>query len=66
MKTTIVLASQTMTWDFVRYVIDTGDHPPIRIPMRRIPHALLEIMEEEVKSLLQAGIIRQTKYGMTE
>ena len=26
--------------------------------MRRMPHALLEIVEEEVKSLLQAGIIR--------
>ena len=44
--------------DVCVHEIDTGDYPPISIPMRRIPHVLLEIVEEEVKSLLRARVIR--------
>ena len=37
--------------------IDTGDHPPIKQPPRRIPQAQRAVVEEEVKKMLEQGIV---------
>ena len=43
--------------DLVQHEIDTGDHPPIKQPARRIPLNKRKIAEEEVKKMLEHNII---------
>jgi hypothetical protein len=41
----------------VEHGIDTGDHRPIRQPLRRHPISHLEIIDQQVEEMLQSGII---------
>ena len=41
----------------IEYRIDTGDHRPIRQPLRRQPFQHLEIIDKQVKDMKDAGII---------
>jgi len=45
----------------VSHSIDTGDHPPIKQPVRRVPFALRSKVDELVKSLLAQGVIVPSK-----
>jgi hypothetical protein len=38
--------------------IDTGNHPPVRQPLRRHPYAHLAEIESNVQAMLEAGVIR--------
>ena len=38
--------------------IDTGNHPPVRQPLRRHPYVHLAEIERNVQEMLQAGVIR--------
>ena len=42
---------------YVEYKIDTGDHRPIRQPLRRHPFKHLEAIDEQVEDMLQHGVI---------
>ena len=44
--------------DIVRHVIDTGDHPPIKQPIRRIPFVHREKISAMVDELLAQGVIQ--------
>ena len=37
--------------------IDTGDHRPIRQPLRRQPFEYLQVIDEQVANMTKAGII---------
>jgi len=41
----------------IEYRIDSGDHRPIRQPLRRQPFQHLEIIDKQVKDMMDAGII---------
>ena len=41
--------------------IDTGDHPPIRQPPRRVPFLLRQKIEEMVDEMTEKGVIRPSK-----
>ena len=41
----------------VQHKINTGDHAPIKIPPRRAPMAMRVIYDEEVKKMLDQGVI---------
>ena len=43
--------------DITTHTIDTGDHPPIKIPARRVPLHKQEAMTTEVEKMLDKGII---------
>jgi len=43
--------------DFVEYHIDTGDHRPIRQPLRRHPFQHLEWIDQEVEEMQKYGIV---------
>jgi len=43
----------------VEYRIDTGEHRPIRQPLRRHPFAHLDVIEEQVETMKKSGIIEQ-------
>jgi len=45
----------------VSHSIDTGDHPPIKQPVRRVPFALRSKVDELVKSMLAQGVIVPSK-----
>ena len=44
--------------DRVTHSIDTGDHPPVRQPPRRIPFALRQTVREMVGAMLERGIVQ--------
>ena len=44
--------------DRVTHSIDTGDHPPVRQPPRRIPFALRQTVREMVEAMLERGIVQ--------
>ena len=46
--------------DLITHSIDTGDSPPIRQPLRRIPFALHNKMEELVQKMLEQGVIQHS------
>ena len=43
--------------DLVKHCIDTGDNAPVKQPFRRAPMASRVIQEEEVKKMLEQGVI---------
>ena len=43
--------------DLVSHSIDTGDHPPVREPLRQHPRAYMEELDAHVDRMLQQGII---------
>ena len=45
----------------VEHVIDTKDHPPIKDPPRRVAPHKLPVIEENVKKLLDMGVIQPSK-----
>ena len=50
--------SDTPGWtDVVEHVINTGDASPIRLAPYRTPHSAHEFLRNEIKTLLQQGII---------
>ena len=44
----------------VQHKINTGDHPPIRQPVRRVPAAHREQVREGIQEMLQKGIVRSS------
>ena len=46
--------------DLITHSIDTGDNPPIRQPLRRIPFALHSKMEELVQKMMKQGVIQHS------
>ena len=44
----------------VTHSIDTGDHPPIKQPPRRIPYALRQTVDEMVDDMLRQEVIQPT------
>ena len=44
--------------DIVQHVIDTGDHPPIKQPIRRIPFVHREKISDMVDEMLAQGVIQ--------
>ena len=54
-------ASELGTTDIVQHTIDTGDHSPIKQPLRRTPFALRAKMDELVREMLSQGVIEQSK-----
>ena len=49
------------TTGVVSHTIDTGDHPPIRQPLRRTPFALRAKVEEMVREMLDQQVIIPSK-----
>ena len=45
----------------VKHVINTGDHPPIRQPVRRTPFALRNEVDEMVQEMLTQGVIQPSQ-----
>ncbi len=43
--------------DIIRHRIDTGDHPPLRQPARRIPFSLRTKVEQMVEEMEEQGVI---------
>ena len=41
----------------VKHKIDTGDHPPIKLPPRRQPMATRVVTDEKVREMLEQGVI---------
>ena len=54
-------ASELGTTTVVNHTIDTGDHHPIKQPLRRTPFALREKVDELVQGMLLQGVIQQSK-----
>ena len=46
--------------ELMSHHIDTGDHPPIRQPLRRTPFSLRKSINEMVKEMLSMSIIKQS------
>ena len=49
------------TTKLVTHSINTGDHPPIRQPVRRMPFALHEKVKEMVNEMISQDVIRPSK-----
>ena len=45
----------------IEHKIDTGDHPPIKMRMRRTPLGFQEEEEKHLKSMLDAGVIQPSQ-----
>ncbi len=41
-----------------KHTINTGDQRPVRLPLRRLPIAKQEIVQEEVQKMLDHGVIK--------
>ena len=54
-------ASELGSTGLVQHVIDTGDHPPCRQPVRRISFALRDKVDWMVGDMLAQGVIRSLK-----
>jgi len=46
--------------DIVRHKIDTGEASPIKQRMRRTPHAQRELIDEEVKKMIELGVVEES------
>lgn len=46
--------------DVIKYTIDTGDSPPVRLRPYRIPEIKKATVEKHVQDMLQRGIIRES------
>ena len=44
--------------EIVTHTIDTGDHPPVHQPARRIPFALRAKVEEMVDDMIEQGVVQ--------
>ena len=44
--------------EIVTHTIDTGDHPPVHQPARRIPFALCAKVEEMVEDIMDQGVVQ--------
>lgn len=53
--------SELGTTDATTHIIDTGDHRPIRQPVRRTPFALRSKVDELVKEMLEQGVVVPSK-----
>ena len=49
------------TTDVVEHTINTGDHPPIKQPLRRTPFSLRAKMDQLVQEMLSQGVIEESK-----
>ena len=49
------------TTDVVKHTINTGDHPPIKQPLRRTPFALRSKVDKLVQEMLSQGVIEQSR-----
>ena len=47
--------------NLVTHAIDTGIHPPLRQPARRIPFALRRRVEEMVNTMIEEGVVQSSK-----
>ena len=54
-------ATELGTTDVVSHTINTGDHTPLKQPLRRTPFALREKVDELVREMLSQGVIQQSK-----
>ena len=54
-------ASELGTTDVVQHTTNTGDHPPIKQPLRRTPFALQVKVDELVQEMLSQGVIEQSR-----
>ncbi len=45
----------------VKHTIETGAHPPIKMPLRRAPYRQQELVEEEVKKMLATGVVEPSE-----
>ena len=50
-------SSELGSTDLVTHSIETGDSPPIKQPVRRIPFALRQSVEEMVRSMVEQGVV---------
>ena len=50
-------SSELGTTELVTHSIDTGQHHPIKQPLRRIPFALRSKVEELVDEMLRQGVV---------
>ena len=44
----------------VEHKIETGDHPPIKQPLRRVPFALRPVIARMVQEMLDAGVVQES------
>ena len=47
--------------DLVTHDIDTGDHPPIRQPPRRVPPHLSDELHSQIRELVDQGILEESE-----
>jgi hypothetical protein len=45
----------------VCHVIDTGSHPPIKLPPRRLPEMQREILDKELDKMIASGVIEPSE-----
>lgn len=50
-------SSELGSTDFVTHTINTGDHPPVKQPARRVPFALRQTMDKMVEQMLEQGVV---------
>ena len=50
-------AAELGTTDLINHSINTGDHPPVRQPPRRIPFALRDTVDGLVEEMLSQGVL---------
>ena len=46
--------------DQIQHRIDTGNHPPIRQPMRRTPHGLEKVEDDIIDKMYKSGVIEES------
>ena len=51
-------SSELGTTSITEHSIDTGDHPPIRQPLRRMPFSLRPQVDKMVQEMLDQGVIQ--------
>jgi len=51
--------------EIVTHTIDTGDHPPVHQPARRIPLALRAKVEEMVEDMMDLGVVQPSNSSRT-
>ena len=54
-------AGELGTTNVVKHSINTGDHPPIKQPLRRTPFALRAKVDELVRDMLSQGVIEPSQ-----
>ena len=47
--------------DLVKHPINTGDHLPIKQPLRRAPYVQQKLIEDEVDKMMEAGVIEPSE-----